>query len=74
MPRLTKSVPTYRHHKPSNQAVVTLDGHDYYLGPWKSKASKTEYDRLTAEWLANGRQMPGIHKQTRTVEELLAAF
>jgi hypothetical protein len=47
-------VPTYRHHKPTNQAVVTLNGKDHYLGRWNSKASRGEYDRLIGEWLAAG--------------------
>jgi hypothetical protein len=55
MPKLLHVTPKYRHHRPSGQAVVTLDGIDHYLGPWQSKASKEEYDRLTGEWLANGR-------------------
>ena len=32
--------------------VVTLDGKDFYLGVWRSAASKAEYNRLIAEWLA----------------------
>lgn len=51
--------PKYRQHKPSGQAVVTLCGHDHYLGKWQSTESKAEYDRLIAEWLANGRHVPG---------------
>lgn len=50
-------VPSYRRHKPTNQAVVTIDGRDFYLGTWNAKASKVEYDRLIAEWMANGRQL-----------------
>jgi integrase len=49
--------PSYRLHKPSGQAVVTLNGHDHYLGQWQSPESRAEYDRLIAEWLANGRQL-----------------
>jgi integrase len=37
---------------------VTLHGVDHYLGPWQSKVSKSEYDRLIGEWLANGRRPP----------------
>ena len=74
MPRLTKSVPAYRRHKASGQAVVTLDGRDHYLGPWQSKASQVEYDRLTGEWLANGRHLPDDVERSRSLEELLAAF
>jgi hypothetical protein len=68
--------PKYRRHKPSGQAVVTLNGHDHYLGKWKSPESKAEYDRLNAEWLAHGRQLPGRHSPANdlTVNELILAF
>jgi integrase len=56
MPKLTSSVPKYRKHKASGQAVVTLNGRDYYLGPHDSQASHIEYDRRIAEWLANERR------------------
>ena len=46
-------VPSYRLHKQSGQAVVTLDGKDYLLGTYNSPTSKRAYQRLTAEWLAN---------------------
>lgn len=56
MPRLSKgSVPKYRKHKASGQAIVTIAGRGFYLGPYKSKASLVEYDRLITEWLAAGR-------------------
>ena len=35
MPKLHHSAPNYRYHKPSGQAVVTLSGDYYYLGPWR---------------------------------------
>ena len=35
--------------------MVTLDGHDHYLGSHGTAARRKEYDRLIAEWLANGR-------------------
>ena len=73
MPRLTHSVPRYRLHRASNQAVVTIAGHDHYLGPWRSKASRIEYDRIICEWLACGRS--SINQPTGlTVVELLACF
>ena len=46
MPRLTKSVPKYRKHRASGQAIVTLNGRDHYLGPHRTQASRIEYDRL----------------------------
>lgn len=54
MPHSSGSVPKYRKHK-SGQARVTINGRDYYLGPWKSKASIAEYDRVIAEYLASNR-------------------
>ncbi|HOW72930.1 MAG TPA: hypothetical protein PKY77_20205 [Phycisphaerae bacterium] len=47
--------PSYRHHKPSDQAVVTIDGKDFYLGPYDTPESRSKYDRLIAMWLAGGR-------------------
>lgn len=52
--------PKYRKHKASGQALVTIAGRDHYLGPWKSKASRAEYDRLIGEWLAAGRPTTGL--------------
>ena len=64
-------LPTYRLHKPSGQAVVTVNGHDFYLGKHGSARSRAEYDRLLAEWLANGRRLPA---SDATVNELLLAY
>jgi integrase len=69
MPKLLHVSPKYRHHKPSDRAVVTLNGVDHYLGPWRSKASKVEYDRLIGEWLANGRR-PIAAQNDITIAEL----
>ena len=52
MPKLTVSLPSYRHHKPSGRAVVTLNGKDHYLRPRQSEESKEQYNRLIAEWVA----------------------
>jgi hypothetical protein len=51
------SVPAYRLHRASGQAVVTLNGVDHYLGRWNSPESKAEYDRLISEWLIGGRRL-----------------
>jgi hypothetical protein len=37
---MSKRIPKYRHHKPSGQAIVTLGGHDHYLGNWHTPESK----------------------------------
>jgi len=64
-------VPKYRRHKGTGQAVVTLDGRDFYLGKFGSAASHKEYRRLTAEWLAAGGQLPVGNESELTIAELL---
>lgn len=68
----TARVPSYRRHRPTGQAVVTLNGHDIYLGKWNTKASKAESDRLIAEWLAGGRCLPPDDKDLTVLELALA--
>lgn len=73
MPRLTGNrLPKYGKHKASGQAVVKVDGRDIYLGPWNSKASKLEYDRVVSEWLANGRSLPSAKELT--IVEIAARY
>ncbi len=75
MPRLTTSSPKYRLQRASGQAVVTLYGQDFYLGPWRSKASKVEYDRLVGEWIAAGRPpVPPAKLTDITIVELSVAY
>ena len=31
-----------------------------YLGAYGTPESRSEYDRIIAEWLAGGRQVPGV--------------
>ncbi len=73
MPKLVHATPKYRLHRPSGQAVVTLNGRDFYLGPWRSTASRAEYDRLIGEWLANGRRLP-IASCDLTIVELVSRY
>lgn len=68
-------VPRYRRHRASGQAVTTINCRDYYLGPYGTKASHLEYDRLIQEWLASGRSPSfGIDPEAITIVELLAAY
>ncbi len=67
-------IPSYRHHKPTGQAVVTLCGADIYLGPYNSPKSRAEYDRLIKEWLANGRRLPRDEEAGFTINELILAY
>ena len=74
MPRLSQSVPKYRKHRASGQAVVTIAGRDHYLGPHGSKASKLEYDRLITEWLAAGRPTTVAPVGELTISEIILRY
>ncbi|HEX6962483.1 MAG TPA: hypothetical protein VF175_11485 [Lacipirellula sp.] len=72
MSRLIHSLPKYQKHRASGQAVVAINGRDYYLGPHGSKASKVEYDRLITEYLVSGRSSQfGVPEHALIVVELL---
>jgi hypothetical protein len=51
--QMPRPLPSYRLHKPSGQAVVTLNGRDFYLGEWNSPKSRTEFERLLAESMSS---------------------
>ncbi|QDV87320.1 tyrosine-type recombinase/integrase [Planctomycetes bacterium TBK1r] len=74
MPKLTTSHPKYRKHRASGQAIVTLDGRDFYLGPHGSRASKLEFDRLILEYLANDRSLPREDQASLTVAQVLNKY
>jgi len=76
MPKLNGKVPKYRLHKVSGQAIVTLDSQDHYLGEHGSHESKAKYDRMIAEWLANGRRNanPQADKPTLTINGIIAPY
>ena len=75
MPKLKENqVPLYRLHKQSGQAIVTLSGKDHLLGEFDSKASREKYDRLIAEWLANGRRADYRRVDGVTVSRVIAEF
>jgi integrase len=73
-------IPSYRLHRQSGQAVVTLtDGYgrrrDVLLGKHGTAQSKAEYRRVLVEWEANGRQLPARQAAADvTVAELIERF
>lgn len=66
--------PTYRLHKPSGKAVVTLNGKDFYLGVYGAPESRTAYDELMARWLASGRRLPEIEVDHLSINELILRY
>lgn len=73
MSNVTGKLPSLCRHRGSGQAVVRLNGKDFYLGPYGSAAAKAEYDRKITEWLANGRQLPDPDRGV-SVAELIVAY
>ena len=74
MTRPKSNVPSYRKHR-SGQARVTIIGRDYYRGPHGTKASKREYDRLIAEYLASGRSLSfGSDSDAMSMAMLMADY
>jgi len=73
------SFPSYRRHKQSGQAVVTLNDflgrrRDVLLGPYGSTASRAEYARVIGEWQASRGCPPGPVPSDITINEVLLRF
>lgn len=66
-------IPSYRLHRATGQAVVTLGGKDHYLGRHGTPESRAAYDRTIARWVAGGRR-PDAATTGPTVAEVLLAF
>lgn len=67
-------IPSYRLHKTSGRAVVTIDGREVYLGKYGSAESRGRYGRLIAEnaggiTVQSKKQSSGL-----TINELVLAF
>lgn len=74
MPYPRCHIPRYRKHRASGQAVVTLNGRDFYLGPYGTETSKKIYDQKIAEWTANNRLLPTLEHGGLLLAELIVAF
>jgi integrase len=81
MSQRRKKDPSYRLHKPSGQAIVTLpDGlggrHDVYLGKFDTEESWEEYNRVLTEWKVNGRRVPTTVAPAPelTIHQLILAY
>jgi len=73
----TKSarVPSYRLHKASQQAVVTINHKDHYLGPWMTPESRLKYERLITAWMAgDASTTPQESPGDVTIAELCVMF
>jgi integrase len=71
-------IPSYRLHKPSGQAIVVIRGKTLYLGRFGSLESHAEYNRIIAEWVAQGTAAPtppnSDAKSDLRISELILAY
>lgn len=72
-------LPSYRLHKATGQAVVTLSGKDHYLGKHGTPESREKYNRLLAQWIAGGRTpLRAAHAEGEaegiSINELILAY
>jgi integrase len=90
MSHLSKPDPSYRFHRQSGQAVVTLTDslrgrRDFLLGKYDTPESREKYHRLLAEWNAAGRRLtpfgpqpsagkPESDAESASVNEVMLAF
>ncbi len=68
--------PSYRLHKASGQAVVTIDRKDHYLGLHGTPESRLRYERLITAWM-QGEPVParGLEStEDRTVAEVCILY
>ncbi|MFO0937489.1 MAG: hypothetical protein U0798_13345, partial [Gemmataceae bacterium] len=78
MPRPKSLIPSYRHHKQSGQAIVTVRGvdgqrKDILLGSFKSPESLAEYRRVCELVNENAGCYPAGVKEV-TVAEVLVKY
>src|SRR5688572_9017183 len=66
-------IPSYRHNKTTDRAVVTIDGRDFWLGRHGTPESRQRYKRLIAEWLSSDRQLPASTEELAVIE-VIARF
>ncbi|MBK8097630.1 MAG: hypothetical protein IPK26_11020 [Planctomycetes bacterium] len=74
-------VPSYRFHRGSGQARVTIDGTDHYFGVYDTPESKERYRKVLAEHLgkqprtiADDLDDEGTDLHAVTIEKVLAAY
>jgi hypothetical protein len=79
MARPRNELPTYRLHKKTGQAVLTLrdalgERHDVFLGPHGSKESWQEYQRVVDEWRAGNGTAQVQKRADLTIVELIKMY
>lgn len=73
---MQSKVPSYRLHRGSGQAIVTINRRDFYLGRHNTPDSRRRYHRLIAEYLSSPEtfSLSTSRKSDAAVSELIVAF
>lgn len=71
---MQKKPPSYRLHKASGQAVVTIAGRDHYLGRYDSPDSHEAYGRTIAAWKAGTLPAKRPASAVLTIGAMVAAY
>jgi len=69
----SNSIPPLKLHKATGQGYVLLDGARHYVERYELPETKVKYDRMIAEYLANGRRVR-VESTDLTVVELVDRF
>jgi hypothetical protein len=72
VPTRSTRISSLGHHKPSGQGVVRLNDRVHDLGKYCTPECQAAYDRLIAEWMANGRQTAAPGPDLTIAECMLA--
>ncbi len=78
---MSDRIPSYRRHRQSGQAIVTLvddmgNRRDVLLGKYGTAAGRHEYARVISEWEVSGRRLPQSEAtgHNLTISEMILAF
>lgn len=72
MPRLVHRPPSYRRHKTTQQAVVSLFGEKVYLGPYGSPRSHARYQEILKKWERHRHQLANEASAVPAVPKITA--
>ena len=75
MPRFKSQIPKLSRHA-RGHAFVKIGGHQVWLGRYGAPLTQEKYDRIVAEWLANGRRLPlrNEPEEPTTVHMVMAEY
>lgn len=79
-----RRTPRYCHHKASGLGRCTIDGRDFYFGPWEPQpidgnplsSGRAAYQRLIEAWQANDHELPdeAAMAEPLTIDQLLYEY